>query len=81
MGKTRERLDCKMDCRKIDLIYKYQTRNESDYNLVFHGWRFRWGCPGRGEVSLLDELVFKTRYRSFFLQAYHYERIMSHETI
>ena len=68
-----------MDCRESDFKNKYQERYESDYNMVFHEWRFRRGCPGRGGVSRLDELVSKVPCRAFFLQAYHYERIKSHE--
>ena len=49
-------------------------------------WFFTGGGSGgdirvAGGVSRLDELVSKFTYRALFLQAFHYERIISHETI
>ena len=55
--------------------FKSSKINESDYNLVFHKWRFRRGCPCRRGVSRLDEIVSKVTSRA------SYKRTISHETI
>ena len=65
----------------MDFKNKYQKRNESN---KISSWFFMGGGSGGdnrvvGEYRDLTSLSLKSR--AFFLQAYHYERIISHEFI